>query len=78
MHGMKELADSIDLSRIRSARAASPVEKLLAGPRLFDRVRDVMASGIRKQFPQADEAEVRRMLGTRIALSRRLENERDE
>lgn len=78
MNGIRELAASIDRDRVRAAREASPVEKMLAGPRLFDRVRSTMAAGVRQQFPRADEQQVRTIVRSRLALTRRLENQRDE
>ncbi|MDB5296773.1 MAG: hypothetical protein JWO31_2756 [Phycisphaerales bacterium] len=78
MEDIKSLADALDLSRLRAARAANPVEKLLAGPRLFDRIRATMLAGIRHQFPGAPEHRVRAILSERLALARRLGDARDE
>ena len=69
----EELLKEIDLDRVRRARAASPEEKLLDGPRLFDRVCRIMKDGIRMQFPDADEEEVRRILLQRLAIAEMLE-----
>jgi hypothetical protein len=62
------------MDKVESARRMSFEDKLLAGPRLFDMVCQVMCDGIRMQFPTADEAEVRRMLRERLAVNRRLED----
>ena len=53
-----------------------PHFKLLAGAELFDRVRRMMADGIRDQYPDADEKGVQELLRERLALSRRLEGAR--
>ncbi len=60
--------------RVRRARVQSPEDKLLAGPRLFDRTCRIMADGIRHQYPGADEAEVMRILRQRLAIARRLDS----
>ena len=69
----REMVDDMFRQRVRSARSMSPEEKLLAGPRLFDRSCRVMADGIRDECPDADEHRVRRILAERLALIRRLE-----
>jgi hypothetical protein len=70
---IRELADSIFWSKVRRARETPPVEKLLAGPRLFDYACRIVRDGIRAQHPGADAAEVTRILHERLALQRRLE-----
>lgn len=46
-----------------------PWDKLLEGPRLFERTWRVMADGIRHEQPGLDEAEVLRRVGERLALA---------
>lgn len=49
-------------------------EKFLAGPNLFELACEFMRAGIRNQHPDADEAQVQRILEERLALGRRLES----
>ena len=72
----QELIDAIYRSKVLRARAMSPEEKMLDGPRLFEMACEITKSGIRRQHPNADEAEVQRILNDRLALARRLEEAR--
>lgn len=49
-----------------SARAMAPEDKLLEGPRLFERACRVMCEGIRHQHPDLDEAGVEALLRARL------------
>jgi len=69
-----ELIDALYHEKVLRARAMSPEDKLMAGPRIFDRVCRIMADGIRDQFPDADEDRVQQILRERLALARRVEN----
>lgn len=69
-----ELIDDLFRERIRRARATPPEEKLVDGPRLFDRVCKIMKDGIRMQFPDATETEVKEILVKRLAIARKLED----
>jgi hypothetical protein len=73
MEPTKELADQIYRGKVERARRMSLEQKFLAGPQLFDRVRGMMAAGIRADFPDADEQRVRQIVAERLALARRLE-----
>jgi Rv0078B-related antitoxin len=73
---IRQLANDIFWDKVRRARETPPVEKLLLGPRLFDFACGITRSGIRHQHPDADEAEVERILADRLALQRRLERRR--
>ncbi len=75
MQPSKELISTLRREEVERARQCPPVEKLLAGPRLFEQVCRVMADGVRHQFPDADDAEVERIVGQRLALARRLEEQ---
>ena len=68
----------VDLYReeVQRARQMSPEEKFLAGGELFENACTLMVAGIRSQFPDADDAEVERILIQRLALARRLEADR--
>ena len=72
----QELIDEIYREKVLRARAMSPEEKLLDGPRLFEMGCEISKSGIRAQYPDADEAEVLRILKDRLKLARRLEEPR--
>lgn len=76
MEPTRELIDEIFRDRVQRARAMDPAEKLLAGPRLFDRACRIMADGIRAQFLGVSEEEVQRILDERLAIVRRVENKR--
>jgi hypothetical protein len=74
MQPTQDLIDYIYRQKVEAARAMSPEEKLLAGPRLFDMVCRVMRDGIRNQFPGISEDEVWRILNERLRIARELEN----
>ena len=76
MEPTKELADEIYRERILRARAMLPEQKLLAGIELFRRACEIMADGIRSQFPEADEARVQQILRERLHLLKKLEGSR--
>lgn len=65
--------DDLYWEEVAEARLRSFEDKFLAGPRLFDRSCEFMRAGIRLQHPNATEAEVERILGERLQLSRRME-----
>ena len=73
MEPTQELVDSIYRERVLRARSASPQEKFLAGFQLFARSCQLMADGIRNEYPDADEQRVQELLVKRLALLRRLE-----
>jgi hypothetical protein len=72
----KELLDDIFRERVLRARQTPPAEKFLDGPRLFDWACQITLAGIRHQFPEADEEQVKEILVQRLALARRLERAR--
>jgi hypothetical protein len=55
------------------ARVMSDADRLLAGPRLFERACQVMADGIRHAHPDLDEAGVAALLKRRLDRLRALE-----
>jgi hypothetical protein len=71
-----DLIDEVFRAKVEQARRMTPEEKLLAGPRLFDRMCRAMRDGICFQFPDASPEEVERILRERLAIARRLENRR--
>jgi hypothetical protein len=74
MEPTKELVDATYWERVERARQTPPAEKILASLQLFEFTSQVMADGIRSQFPQADERRVQEILRQRLALGRRLED----
>lgn len=67
---LEELADALYREEVARARAMAPEEKLLEGPRLFDRACRLMADGVRHRQPELDEASVLKAVD---AMLRRLE-----
>lgn len=68
------MATRIYRDKVDRARRMSADEKFLAGYRLFQQGCMMMEAGIRNQFPDADDAEVKRRLHQRLQLGRKLEN----
>ena len=68
-------ARSILESKAARARATDPVEKFLAGPRLFDLGRERMLCGIRDRHPQWGEAAVEAEFGRQMAAIRAREEQ---
>jgi hypothetical protein len=66
-------AEALYVEEVARARAMAPADKLLEGPRLFERVCRVMADGIRHQHPELDEDQVYDVLVGRINRLRTLE-----
>ena len=70
----QRLIDELYREELREARAMPPEQKLLLGEELFAYACSITMAGIRNQFPQADEAEQRRILEQRLELQRKLED----
>lgn len=68
-----DLADALYREEVARARAMSPEDKLLEGPRLFERVCQLMRDGIRHQHPDLDDAGVAALLRERLDLAHTLE-----
>lgn len=75
---IKRLAHDIFREKVERARRMSADEKFLAGYRLFNQGCMMMEAGIRDQFPEADDAEVKLKLRHRLQLGRRLERGKHE
>lgn len=73
MQPTQELIDDIYRRRVLQARAMSPEEKLLAGPRLFEAACAIALAGIREQFLNTTEAERTEILRKRLRWRRELE-----
>jgi len=69
------LADALYGEEIARARAMRPADKLLEGPRLFDRACRLMSDGIRHQHPEVDDDGIRALLAARLARLRTLERQ---
>lgn len=73
MSSIVALTDELYREEIARARAMRPEDKLLEGPRLFERACSVMADGIRHQHSELDEAGVRALLAVRLARLQAIE-----
>lgn len=73
MKSIAALADVLYSEEVARARAMSPEDKLLEGPRLFERACRLMADGIRHQHPDLDDAGVLELLCQRLDLVTALE-----
>jgi hypothetical protein len=73
MASILPLTDELYREEIARARVMTPEEKLLEGPRLFDRACRVMADGIRHRHRDLDEEGVRALLAARLARLRTIE-----
>jgi len=73
MESTPEMIREIERAKIEQARRMSDEDKLRAGVRMFSRVRRLMLSGIRADFPDADAAKVESIFRERLALARRLD-----
>jgi len=71
---VNRLADGLYRERVLEARAMAPEDKLLAGEELFEYACSITLAGIRNQFPEATEAECRRILEARLGLRERMES----
>lgn len=73
MKSIALLAEALYREEVARARAMSPEDKLLEGPRLFERACRVMRDGIRHQHPDLDDAGVLALLRERLDLVSALE-----
>ena len=75
MPSIAALADVLYREEVVRARTMSPGEKLLEGPRLFERACRLMRDGIRQQHPDLDEAGIAALLHSRLRRLRDLERQ---
>jgi hypothetical protein len=73
MEPTRELIDELYRERVLRARSMPLEEKMLEGPRLFEMACKITMEGIRRQHPEATEAEVREILERRLDLRDRLD-----
>lgn len=69
------LADALYREEVMRARLMSPEDKLLEGPRLFDRACRVMADGIRHRHRELDEQQVLARVEAQLNRVQRLETQ---
>lgn len=67
------LADALYREEVLRARAMAPADKLLEGPRLFERACRLMADGIRHEHPNLDDAGVTALVRARLDRVRAVE-----
>jgi hypothetical protein len=67
------LADALYREAVLRARAMAPADKLLEGPRLFERACRLMADGVRHQYPHLDDAGVATLVRARLDRVRAIE-----
>lgn len=75
MSRIATLADALYAEEVARARAMAPADRLLEGPRLFDRAYRVMSDGVRHQHPELDDDGVRQLIEARLARLRALERQ---
>ena len=66
MSPIAALTDVLYREEIARARGMAPEEKLLEGPRLFERACRLMLDGIRHQHPELDDAGQQALLLARL------------
>ena len=66
-------AGEIFRRRVFAARSLDCDEKLLAGPRLFERACMLASAGLRQRHPAADDAAIGALLRRQLGVLRRLE-----
>lgn len=76
MEPTSSLVAQIFAEKVARARAMSPEDKFLEGPRLFDSATRVMAEGIRDRYPDLDDNGVQRMVRSYLERLDRLEQRR--
>lgn len=70
---LSALADELYREEVARARAMRPSEKLLEGPRLFDRGCQLMADGIRHRQPGFDDDAVLARVEAQLTLAKALD-----
>jgi hypothetical protein len=66
MASLTALTDALYREEVAQARAMDPGDKLLEGPRLFERACRVIADGIRHRHPWLDEVAVMAMVAEQL------------
>lgn len=66
MTRLTDVVDALYREEVARARATRPEDKLLEGPRLFDRTCRLMADGIRHRHPYLNEEAVMAMVEAQL------------
>ena len=69
----KPTIDPLYVEEVLRARNMGAEEKLSAGVDLFEYACEITRMGIRRQFPEANDEEVNRVLGDRLEMRERTE-----
>jgi Rv0078B-related antitoxin len=69
----KRTVDPLYIEEVLRARKMPADEKLSAGIELFEYACEITRMGIRRQFPEASDEEVNRILDDRLAMRERTE-----
>ena len=69
----QRLIDELYRQELLAARAMPPVEKVLAGQRLFEAACRITLAGIRNQHPEFSEERCHEVLRDRLEFQRKLE-----
>jgi hypothetical protein len=69
----QSLADELYRERVLRARRTPAEERILDGPRLFDYACSITMAGLKMEFPDASNLELREALRRRLEIARRLE-----
>jgi hypothetical protein len=67
MQPLAQLTESLYVEELARVRTMAPADKLLEGPRLFERACRLMRDGIRQQHPAFSDDEVDALLAARLA-----------
>lgn len=73
MAALPALADALYREEVARARAMAPADKLLEGPRLFDRACRLMADGVRHRHPDLNDDEVLARVRAQLAVVQTLD-----
>ena len=73
MDSLGLLADALYREEVARARAMAPGDRLLEGPRLFERACRVMADGVRHRHPDLDDEAVRSLVEEQLTRLAALE-----
>ena len=75
MSSIAALTSRLYVEEIARARAMDPADKLLEGPRLFERACRLMIDGIRHQHPELDDEGVWALLSARLDRIRAIDRQ---
>ena len=73
MSTLGAVADALYRDEVARAKAMNPEDKLLEGPRLFERACRLMADGVRHRHPEFDDQAVQSAVEAQLNLVDALE-----